>query len=48
MYGLKGQYTAKADWCLLSGQLDILDKRVCPVKNRCSDHQWLMVDIAIP
>ena len=46
MYALNGGYTAKVDWCLLSGDLEVLDMRVCPVEDRCSDHQWVMVDIA--
>ena len=47
MYALNGVYTAKVDWCLLSGDLKVLDMRVCPVADRCSDHQWVMVDVAI-
>lgn len=47
MYALYGCYTAKVDWCLLSDHLEVIHKKICPVKERCSDHQWVMVDISI-
>eukprot|EP01084_Bolivina_argentea_P196209 336379_1 len=45
MYGLHGMYKAKLDWCLLSSNLYVVNKKVNLYTNRCSDHQWIMCDV---
>ena len=41
-----GMYKAKLDWCLVSKSLRVINKKVNSRKNRCSDHQWIMCDLA--
>merc|ERR1712154_595635 len=45
MFNNKFGYKAKVDWCLLSGNLKTIQKKVCSPKDRCSDHLWIMVDV---
>jgi len=41
---LKGFYKGKLDWLLISKNLHPLERKVCPLNDRCSDHQWILVD----
>lgn len=47
-WSFKGWYQGKLDWCLLSKELKVVGKDVGSVKDRCSDHQWIMVDFTFP
>lgn len=41
-----GIFKAKADWILLSANIKVKKKLVNSPFNRCSDHQWLLVDVS--
>ena len=46
-YSFKGLYKGKLDWCLLSDSFRILSNIVGSVENRCSDHQWILVEASL-
>ncbi|ETO22210.1 hypothetical protein RFI_14990 [Reticulomyxa filosa] len=46
-YALNGLYQAKLDWLLLSAGLKPTHWEVCPLDDKCSDHQWIFTDIEL-
>jgi len=46
-HSFKGLYKGKLDWCLLSKAFTVMSKRVGGIEDRCSDHQWIMVEVAL-
>jgi endonuclease/exonuclease/phosphatase family metal-dependent hydrolase len=43
----KGLYQGKLDWLLMSENIETLDYKICPITKKCSDHQWVLVDIQL-
>jgi len=39
-----GLYQGKLDWLLLSENIEVVDRQICPHSKKCSDHQWVMVE----
>ena len=43
-YGMSGFYQVKLDWCLTNQELKCVNKKICPIGEQCSDHQWILCD----